>query len=470
MKNRHILLALAATLSLNCFPLALEVTPGQLAEGLKTLDPNVSTLSITGTIDARDLGALKSLPPSVRKLQLTEARIVAYEGEVEAFPNQSLFKANELPPHLFFGADLDLINLPATVKVAGEGVCANSAVKEVSVPDGIEEIGPYAFYGCANLLSFRAPASLRSIGTAAFGNCTSLQNMDLQRASLLELPDKMAAGAASLSTLTLPSSLQELGSEVFQGTPLVEISIPGLRKAAPYALAGMPMLTTVVINGDASLGEGFLMDDPSLTTVSGNPKDLPDLFLANSPQADGKAIVEGAQSIGRYSLAYNQADTLLLSKGLAKIGDSALTHTPNLTYIDARPLEAELPEVSERTFAGVDQPNVVLHVTPESADAWTNHPQWGLFKIDSSPTGVDSLTASQAGSIRIALSNGLLVVEAPSAIASCRVWDPDGRCLLAASSALNRLEADASRLPSGLAVVSVLSASGESHTVKILIP
>ena len=42
------------------------------------------------------------------------------------------------------------------------------------IPDGISEIGAYAFKGCTNLSSITIPSSVRLIGSHAFENCTNI--------------------------------------------------------------------------------------------------------------------------------------------------------------------------------------------------------------------------------------------------------------------------------------------------------
>ena len=47
----------------------------------------------------------------------------------------------------------------------------------ISIPDGVERIGDWAFYGCSRLTSIDIPNTLKSIGTYAFQGCYSLKSI-----------------------------------------------------------------------------------------------------------------------------------------------------------------------------------------------------------------------------------------------------------------------------------------------------
>lgn len=73
------------------------------------------------------------------------------------------------------------LEIPATldgkaVVTIGESAFAGGAFSTVVLPDGVREIGWFAFSGCTNLASVLIPASVEKIGYGAFENCSkSLQ-------------------------------------------------------------------------------------------------------------------------------------------------------------------------------------------------------------------------------------------------------------------------------------------------------
>lgn len=56
----------------------------------------------------------------------------------------------------------------------GKETFRNTAVEAVILPEGLESIGWFAFYGCVGLQSIAIPSSVKTIEYGAFDGCTSL--------------------------------------------------------------------------------------------------------------------------------------------------------------------------------------------------------------------------------------------------------------------------------------------------------
>lgn len=72
-----------------------------------------------------------------------------------------------------------LINIPATldgypVVAIGERAFEGTSPVAVTIPDGVEAIGWFAFYGCSALTDITVPASVKSIGYAVFDGCSKV--------------------------------------------------------------------------------------------------------------------------------------------------------------------------------------------------------------------------------------------------------------------------------------------------------
>lgn len=73
-----------------------------------------------------------------------------------------------------------MVRIPQTldghpVVAIGERVFEGKDVAAVVLPEGLREIGWFAFYGCASLSNITIPASVTSIGYAVFDGCAALR-------------------------------------------------------------------------------------------------------------------------------------------------------------------------------------------------------------------------------------------------------------------------------------------------------
>ena len=96
----------------------------------------------------------------------------------------------------------------------------NVELKEYTVRKGTRVICDGAFGGicasfaCSSLTSLTLPSSLQSIGDSAFSYCNSLSSLTLP-SSLQSIGGGAFSGCSSLTSLTLPSSLQSIGGGAF---------------------------------------------------------------------------------------------------------------------------------------------------------------------------------------------------------------------------------------------------------------
>ena len=73
------------------------------------------------------------------------------------------------------------ITLPETVqKIDDYAFALCATLTEVNIPDSVESIGDYAFYGCANLKDLTLSENVKSVGTKAFYNCRNLKNLTVE--------------------------------------------------------------------------------------------------------------------------------------------------------------------------------------------------------------------------------------------------------------------------------------------------
>lgn len=446
----------------------VNISSGELEDKI----PGITDESVTliGTMDARDLAALEFLSPDVKQLDMSGVTIKALSMPSRKYFGKTLFNEGEIPPYTFFKSGISTLILPSGVSSIGEGAFAGSDIEEISIPEGIEALSDFAFYGCSNLKRVTLPASLKTIGKGAFGKCTSLEAVDLSSTAITRLPERAFAGAVELKSVVLPATVASIGREAFSHTAVKSLSLENVTEFEAYALSSMPMLEELFINPDASVNEGLLMDDTSLFSLSGVPDMLPSYFAANCGNLDASLIGE-ISSLADYSLANTLApETLILPAYLASIGKGALSGLEGLTEIYATALENNLPEVGDFSFEGIPQENITLLVTAGSFDAWANHPIWGLFKVTANDTtGLDEIQPSEGSAIEISCRGGLLTVSSEALITDLRIYTTDGRMAYVASPGSNLVELETASLPSGVVIVVASDADGNSKNLSIML-
>lgn len=171
----------------------------------------------------------------------------------------------EIAGQLFAGcSNLATVELPDGLKEIGEGafgagedpegnVYACNSLGHVTVPESLVAIGEYAFgdsslTGISGPDSTALPESLKSIGSCAFINCTSLTNIELPD-SLTVLGNGAFNTCTSLESVELSADLIHIESTTFfECENLTSISIPeGVRSIGHSAFNGCRNLTSIEI-------------------------------------------------------------------------------------------------------------------------------------------------------------------------------------------------------------------------------
>ena len=467
MKKYKILLLSIAS-SFGALAADITVSPGELEDKLSSVKE--SFLTLKGNIDARDLAALEFLPAGVKNLDMSAVTIEALITPSRKYFGRTLFKEGEIPAYTFFRSGVSAIVLPAGTSAIGEGAFAGSDIRELVVPDGVTSIGDYAFYGCHSLTSVILPSSLKEIGKGAFGKCTLLTEIDLSKSGVAVVPEKAFAGAVSLESVKLPATVAAVGREAFAHTKISSLSLSNVTDFEEYALSGMPFLTSLALNPDAIAGNGLLMDDISLESLTGTPEMVPAYFAANCGSLSAKAL-ETASSLGDYSFANTVApETLLLPESLSYIGRGALTGLSRIKKIYATALNGLIPGVDDDAFEGISQPDIELVVSDNSVDAWRSHPQWGLFNVLSeSETGIETLTVDSASDISISLCGGMLAISSAAVITDLRIYTADGRMAFVSSPGRESVEVETAALPKGVVIVVAGDTDGNSKSLSIIL-
>lgn len=162
--------------------------------------------------------------------------------------------------------------VPSTLRNIGEGAFYGcSALEEMSLPDGVNKIGSFAFSGCRHLVKLRLSPSLRSIGDNAFDKCALLEKTEFGEE--LELVGNAAfRGCTAITSVKLPDSVNHLGAGAFQGCQaLTKVSLgSGLKEVQNDTFRGCQALESVSFSGVTSIGSSAFEGCSSLKAAELN--------------------------------------------------------------------------------------------------------------------------------------------------------------------------------------------------------
>ena len=162
------------------------------------------------------------------------------------------------------------ISIPEGVETIGYGAMAQCDKLEiVELPTSLKTLGDFALYDCPALKQIVLPDNLVNIGIAAFADCTSLQDISVP-AGVTMMADAVLSGCTSLGSVNLSSSLVEVGPYAFADcVSLQDIGIPaGVTKIAEGAFWGCTSLGSANLPSTlVEVGQEAFADCVSLRSI-----------------------------------------------------------------------------------------------------------------------------------------------------------------------------------------------------------
>ena len=92
-------------------------------------------------------------------------------------------------------------------------------IKNISLPDGITNIGAGSFSGCSALTQVDIPNSVTSIGNQAFVECSALTQVDIPN-SVTSIGNQAFVNCYALAQVDIPNSVTSIGFDAFLNTAL----------------------------------------------------------------------------------------------------------------------------------------------------------------------------------------------------------------------------------------------------------
>ena len=280
-------------------------------------------------------------------------------------------------------AFVDIVDLTAWCAIDFERKDSNPLVKDgvvlylngkkavnLTVPDGVECISDYAFYGYDSLKSIVLPNSVTSIGIGAFKECSGLSEITLSN-NLTKICQDAFYDCDSLAKVVLPDSLTMIGKDAFCGCSKLEsLTIgKGLKTVYEGAFSSCSSLKSVYITDLAAWCEidFYRDDDRYYNKGSNNPLSRRDVLLyVNGKPVTDVVIPQGVTKINDYAFyGYGNMTSVTIPASVTEIETDAFSGT-SYSYWDASKFQAvyipDLTAWSKIKFAAsADNPVTSAH-------------------------------------------------------------------------------------------------------------
>ena len=221
----------------------------------------------------------------------------------------------------------------------------------VSIPDTVKSIGEYAFYHCDYLTDLLIPDSVISIGKGAFSDCHDLTKVNIPD-GITAIGEKTFSWCSSLFSISIPDSVNSIGDNAFyRCEKITDIAIPnGVKSIGGRAFSFCTSLSQITIpvsveyiganpfTGCEKLTSIIVSTESQyLETINGVLFSKPDKRLICYPigyYAEKYDIPEGIQIIGENAfLGCNNLKTVSLPTSVIRIDVQAFSTCENLEGI-----------------------------------------------------------------------------------------------------------------------------------------
>ena len=244
-----------------------------------------------------------------------------------------------------------------------------------AIPDGIIEIGPYAFSGCSKLEEVIIPNTVIKIDNSAFSSCKKIKATIIIPESVIWIGDFAFSSCESINEMIVPNSVRYMGKGVFYFCKsLSKIMLPSTMKSTSECMFGYcESLQEITLPNDLTNIGAFTFDSciklesiniPNNTKIIGekafwNCSSLNNMVLPSALKNTSNGMFEGCESL----------QEIILPDGLEKIESRTFYGCVNLKHIN---IPYTVSYIGEQAFSNcnslknIELPRNINHIGHEA--------------------------------------------------------------------------------------------------------
>ncbi len=398
-------------------PVSVEISEeGSLETAVGDNAMKIQNIALSGGVNGKDAGLLREMATRGKLTVADFSDVTFHKDLINEYYHQAVWRPGKITEEnmighwMFNGSRIEHVDFPKNLQHLGYKAFAGSRLREAELPEGLLSIEEACFKDCSNLTKVSLPGSLETIPKYCFELAKSLADVTLGEG--IRVIDDYAfalngfyTSEGSLYSLTLPSTIEEIGYKAFVNTKIKEIVLPAsLDKLGKYAFYECRKLSRVEFRcaldtlpervldhcynlseivfppGLKVIGKYALADCglPYLTIPEG--VEVIEEGALKSVGTKGLVLPESLREIGARALGYqSMVSSFIIPAGVKKIGNRAFD---GVCYFKELHLKCPQPpeHQGEIFFKDFKYEECTLFVPRGSAAAYAADSYWKKFK------------------------------------------------------------------------------------------